>query len=375
MPLMNGYLVALAAVALSALLRLLLDPILNTESPMLAFVFGVAVASLYGGLWPGLFATLLSIIAGDYLFIEPRMTLGVWSLLDATRVALFTFEGVVIAYLSGQRRDSLEANRLLTQQVQRHNERLDAEVRARTAELQQSNAALETFVHTMSHDLTAPLRSIRGFADIIQEDYGKHLPDRGAEHVRRISDAVHRLEALVHNLLAYTKLGQREVAFETVSLDRVTAHLVHEMDHDIRSVGGSVEIEGELGQVLAHRDTLGLVLANLISNGLKFVPADRTPRLTISARRRGDRIRVAVADNGIGIAPDFRSRVFEPFERLQTYEAYSGSGLGLALVARGIQRMHGSYGVDASDAGGSEFWFELPAARVEDDGGSSDPAR
>ena len=89
---MSGYLIAVAAVVASALLRLILDPIFVTESPMLTFVFGIAVASLYGGLGPGLFATVLSIFVGDYLFIEPRMTFGVWSTLDLTRIALFAFD-------------------------------------------------------------------------------------------------------------------------------------------------------------------------------------------------------------------------------------------------------------------------------------------
>jgi signal transduction histidine kinase len=372
---MSGYLIAVAAVAASALLRLILDPIFVTESPMLAFVVGVAVASLYGGLWPGLFATVLSIFVGDYLFIEPRMTFGIWSTLDVSRVALFAFEGIVIAYLSGQRRDSLEANRVLAEQIRRHNEELDAEVRRRTAELQQSNESLETFVHTISHDLTAPLRSIRGFADIIQEDFGGQLADRGREYTERISGAVHRLEVLVHNLLAYTKLQQREITFDTVSLDRIARDVVQDMADDIQRAGGRVEADANLGSVLANADTLGLILVNLISNGLKFVPHGRAPHLRIGARPRGGMIRVSVTDNGIGIAPDDRTRVFKAFERLQTQDTYAGSGLGLALVARGVERMNGTCGVDAGEAGGSEFWFQLPAVLSEDGDGSSNPGR
>jgi K+-sensing histidine kinase KdpD len=359
---MGPYLIAVAAVAASTLLRVLLDPIFITESPMLAFVVGVVVASLYGGMWPGLCATILSLVVGDYLFIEPRMTFGVWSTLDVARVTLFTFEGVVIAYLSGQRRDTLEANRVLAEQVREHNKELDAEVRRRTAELQQSNEALETFVHTMSHDLTAPLRSIRGFADIIQQDFAGSLSKKGRHYTDRIADAVHRLEVLTHNLLAYTKLPQREIAFEAVSLDRIVCHVVHDMDEDISRVAGRVDVASELGDVFAHRDTVGLIFANLISNGLKFVPCGRAPRLRIGAERRAGQIRVTVSDNGIGIQPHDRARVFHPFERLQTAEAYAGTGLGLALVARGVERMNGMCGVNSSNAGGSEFWFELPAS-------------
>jgi K+-sensing histidine kinase KdpD len=361
----RAYVIAVAAVALSALLRLLLDPIFAAESPLLAFVIGVVVASVHGGLWPGLSATLLSVVAGDYLFIEPRMRFGVWSTLDVTRVTLFAFEGVVIAYLCEQRRKNLEANRELTEQVRRHNERLDAEVQRRTAELQKSNEALETFAHTISHDLTAPLRSIRGFADIIKEDFDAHLPATGREYTDRIVTAAQRLEGLIHNLLAYTKLGHQHVAFEAVSLERIARQVVHDMTEDIRRTRGQVGVDSDLGSVLAHRDTLGLVFANLLSNALKFVEHERAPRVRISAARRGDRIRVSVLDNGIGIGPDDRQRVFRPFERLSTREAYVGSGLGLALVSRSIERMNGACGVESTSEGGSDFWFELPAAVLE----------
>jgi signal transduction histidine kinase len=123
-----------------------------------------------------------------------------------------------------------------------------------------------------------------------------------------------------------------------------------------------VEVEAELGEVLAHRDTTGLIFANLISNGLKFVPRDRAPRVRVGAQRRAGRIRVSVSDNGIGIAASDRTRVFQPFERLPTADVYAGSGLGLALVARGVERMNGCYGVDTNHEGGTDFWFELPAA-------------
>jgi signal transduction histidine kinase len=372
---MMRYVMAAGAVAASALVRQLLDPIFRDESPMLAFVVGVAVAALYGGRAPGLFATGLSIVVGQYYFVGTRGTFVPGSSLEIVRQALFAFEGLVISYLSGRLRDSLEENKVLTERVQRHNEELEGEVWRRTGELARSNEALETFAHTISHDIRAPLRSIRGFANIIEQDFAPHLPANGREYTGRIAAAALRLEALVNNLLAYTRLGRREIQPEPISLDRLAEQVVQELEEEIRQDHADVEVARNLGSVMAHRDTLGLILANLITNGLKYVAPDRPPFVRVSAVALGPMVRLAVSDNGIGIAENDRERIFQPFERLHNRGAYPGSGLGLALVARGVERMGGRYGVESDGESGSEFWIELPAAREGAAGASTDPAR
>ena len=372
---MRRYVFAAGAVAASALLRLLLDPVFKDESPMLAFVVGVAVAALYGGRGPGLFATALSIVVGQYHFVGTRYTFVPTSSLEILRQVLFAFEGVVIAYLSGRLRDSLEQDKVLTESVQRHNDQLEAEVWRRTAELARSNAALETFAHTISHDIRTPLRSIRGLASIIEQDFAPHLPPDGREYTGRIAAAALRLEALVNNLMAYTRLGQGEIQPEPVSLDRLAEQVVRELTEEIRHDHVGVEVAPNLGSVMAHRDTLGLILANLITNGLKYVAPNRAPLVCVSAVPVGPMVRVAVRDNGIGVAEHDRERIFQPFERPHNRGVYPGSGLGLALVARGVERMGGRYGVNSDGESGSEFWIELPAVREGAPGASTDPAR
>jgi signal transduction histidine kinase len=358
---MGRYLIAIVAVAASGLLRLLLTPLLNNEAPMLAFVVGVAVAAILGGFGPGLLATGLSILVGEWFFIEPRYSLIPASTLEATRLGLFTFEGLVIAYAGGR--------------VRRHTKELDAEVLRRTLELERSNEALETFAHTISHDIRAPLRSIRGFAEIIEEDYAAHLPADGRDYTGRIAAAAHRLESLVNNLLAYTRLGRREIAAEPVAIDRLLQQVVHDMAEEVRQAGGRIETHGAFGAVLAHRETLALILTNLISNALKFVPRGTPPLVQVTGSLTGTLQRISVRDNGIGLAAADRARVFQPFERLHSRDVYAGSGLGLALVARGVERIGGRYGVESNAGGGSEFWLELPLVAGGADSGSTDPAR
>jgi signal transduction histidine kinase len=151
--------------------------------------------------------------------------------------------------------------------------------------------------------------------------------------------------------------------------------ILHDLDDDVRERQARIDVEAPLGTVMAHRDTLELVLSNLVANALKFVPRDRVPQIRVAARPAGPMVRIAVRDNGIGVSPDDRQRIFKPFERLHSRDVYAGSGLGLALVARGIDRMGGKYGVESNGSGGSEFWIELPAARMGAASVSTNPDR
>jgi signal transduction histidine kinase len=356
------YLIAVVAVAGAALARLAMDPMLGRDAPMLIFVMGVSFASVTGGLASGIVATLLSIPVGLWLFIAPRYALLPTRSEDWVRIAVFLVEGILIAFATGrivQRRDVLEK-----------------EVQERTSELQASNEALERFAYTISHDLRAPLRSMRGFAEILQEDHGASLHPDARGYVGRIVAAAHRLEELVQNLLAYARVNHGEIPVEPVSLQTAVRAALAQLEAEVRSSGAHVTVDSTLdGSVTAHRETLEMMLTNLVSNGLKYVPRERVPELALTTRRVGDAIRLSVRDNGIGIAPEAHARIFGAFERLHARDGYPGTGLGLAIVARGAERMNGRYGVDSDGSHGSEFWIELPAAPTEAMHGSPDPAR
>lgn len=238
------YLAAVVSVIAMAGVRQLLDPLLGRDAPMLLFVFAVVIASLRHGTAAGVVATILSLPVGAYLFIEPRYTFAPTRPEDIVRLVLFTIEGLAIAYAAGS--------------MQRHSRELEAEVerrthdlRAQANELQASNEALETFAHTISHDIRAPLRSIRTFGEILQEDFGTQLPDVARDYTARIAMAAQRLEELVNNLLAYTRLGRRAVPPEPVSLDRVVAAAVSHLEAEIRHAQASITIASQpLGAVV-----------------------------------------------------------------------------------------------------------------------------
>ena len=354
---LNRYVVAAGAVAVSLVIRLALDPFLGDESPLLAFVVAVAAAGLFGGLGAGLFATGLSAVLGDFFFVGGRFQVGSLSVADVVRMGLFISEGIAISFLAGQLRGKNESLEMLT------------------AELKESNEALNTFVRTVSHDLRAPLRAMSGYAEILNQDFSSQLPPQGRDYAVRITVAAHGLDDMVNNLLEYTRLERVGPASEVASLDRVMHGVIRHLADDIRQSGARVEVQSGLGEVIAHPATLELILVNLVANGLKFVEPGRVPVVSVRSTLRGGTRRITVRDNGIGVAAAKQAAIFQPFVRLNTEAFFVGSGLGLALVARGAARMGGACGVDSDGVSGSEFWIELSEAHTGGSGVGSDSDR
>ena len=260
--------------------------------------------------------------------------------------AIFDEDGKLSGF-SKVTRDVTERKQLLDQ-IARHAQELEA-----------TNAELESFSYSVSHDLRAPLRAIEGFAIALREDYGKSLDDTANDYLNRISSAAVRMNRLVQDLLNYSRLSRTELVPEPTELhSAVEAALaqIEDLDHNVE-----VKIS-EPCNVLAHQPTLVQVLLNLISNGLKFQAPGTKPHVTVSAKRDRNCVRVRVTDNGIGIDPAHQERIFNVFERLHGNDTYPGTGIGLAIVKRGIERMGGKVGLDSKPGSGSTFWFELASA-------------
>jgi signal transduction histidine kinase len=158
-------------------------------------------------------------------------------------------------------------------------------------------------------------------------------------------------------------MSRAELPLGRVDLDRAVERALQELQADVAARGARVSIAGPLGVVRAHPGTLEQVLTNLLGNALKFVPADRVPSVRIHAEDRGSTGRVWIEDNGVGIAREHQDRIFKVFERLHGTERYPGTGIGLALVRRGVERMGGRVGVESDLGKGSRFWIELPVVR------------
>jgi PAS domain S-box-containing protein len=242
--------------------------------------------------------------------------------------------------------------------------RLNHELEERIAALTDINRELESFNYTIAHDLRAPLRSMSSFAQALIEDEGQKMSPQGLDFSRRINRSAKYMDALLHDLLTYSRLARTEISTGPVDLADPVQEALAVFDNEIRQRHVEVEVVQPLGSVNAHLPTLKQILANLIGNSLKFVSPERPLRLRILTARAAGFVRLWIEDNGIGISPEHHEKIFGLFQRLHDSQAYPGTGIGLALVRKGAERMGGRAGVESELGRGSRFWVELPATSL-----------
>jgi len=233
-------------------------------------------------------------------------------------------------------------------------------LRKTSAELLEKNEALEAFSTTISHDMRAPLRSMEGFVQILLGDYGDKLEPQAKSYLDRIAMSAKRLDHLIADVLAYSKLScdQNEVA--TLDLDKIVRDMV-EIYPNLREA--DIEIVASSARVRGLEVPLGQCISNLLGNAIKFVPTGVTPHVKVWTEPINGQSRLWVADNGIGISPNDQERIFDIFSRLHSNAAYEGTGLGLSLVKKAVEKMGGRVGVESELGQGSRFWIELQSAQ------------
>ena len=232
--------------------------------------------------------------------------------------------------------------------------------------LQDTNTELESFSYTVSHDLRAPLRAMQGFAVALLDDYGQHLDDMGKEYASRIIFSSRRMDNLIQDLLIYGRLSRTELQPQALEFSAIVAETMSQLENEVKERQANIEIRQPLPWVMGHFATLVQVLTNLVSNGIKFTANNAKPHVKVWSEKRDGLVRIWVQDNGIGIAPEHHSRIFRVFERLHGVEAYPGTGIGLAIVRKGMERLGGKVGLESVMDKGSKFWIELPEVKPEE---------
>ncbi|MDB6028929.1 MAG: domain S-box [Verrucomicrobiales bacterium] len=239
---------------------------------------------------------------------------------------------------------------------------LNVELSSRVNELVEINKELESFTYSISHDLRAPLRSMQSFAGVLLEEYGPKLGGDGKKFAERIVQSSTYMDTLLHDLLDYSRLSRTQLDAVPVKVEVVVDEILMQIRRDVEERKAVIQIKRPLLTVSAHLPTVRQVMMNLISNSLKFTAVDQTPTIRIWTEITEHNVRICVHDNGIGIAPEHQEKIFGLFERLHTREVYPGTGVGLALVRKGVERMGGRAGVESDGTEGSCFWVELPPA-------------
>jgi len=243
--------------------------------------------------------------------------------------------------------------------------RKNKQLRHLTEALQAKNKQLEHFSYSVAHDLRAPLRAMQGLAETLIEEKTAGLDEQAKDFLYRIRLSSHRMDALIMDLLVYTRQQLVDLAPEPIGLSDVVTSTLNYMDLEISQRKASVSVGSVEFRVMAHKESLTQVLINLLSNALKFVAEGKSPQIRIHAAAQENVVRVSVQDDGIGIDPKNWNKIFEIFQRLPSTKHIEGTGVGLAIVKAAIERMGGKVGLDSVRGQGSIFWFTIPMAKED----------
>ncbi|HWT26040.1 MAG TPA: ATP-binding protein, partial [Solirubrobacteraceae bacterium] len=236
----------------------------------------------------------------------------------------------------------------------------------RAEELRRSNAELEQFAYVASHDLQEPLRKVASFTQMLQRRYEGQLDERADRYIEFAVDGAKRMQELINDLLAFSRVGRIGGPRERVDAGALVARATANLSASLEETGAEVDV-GELPEVEGDPGLLTLVFQNLIGNAVKFRAPERPPRVAIGAERADGGWRFTVTDNGIGVDPEYGDRIFVIFQRLHTRTAYEGTGIGLAMCRKIVEYHGGRIWLDPPPPdGGSAFCFTLPDAQNEE---------
>jgi PAS domain S-box-containing protein len=227
-------------------------------------------------------------------------------------------------------------------------------------ELRRANKDLEQFAYSASHDLQEPLRGIKIFSELLSNRYSSRLDGQGLDFLQYLRSSATRMEMLVRDLLAYTQVGRLDTVDQTADANQALSEALSNLDRAIADSGAEITF-GPLPAVRAHNTHLKQLFQNLVGNAIKYRSPERTPVVRVDAEKANDHWIFSVKDNGMGIPAEYKERIFGLFKRLHSGDQYSGTGIGLAICQRIVERYGGRIWVESELGKGSTFFFTLPA--------------
>ncbi|MFN7138075.1 MAG: PAS domain S-box protein, partial [Limisphaerales bacterium] len=254
-----------------------------------------------------------------------------------------------------------EAEQALAQakeQLERHAQELEKIVDERTARLHETIHELEAFSYSLSHDMRAPLRAMKGFSQILQTDFGPQIGQEGNLYLEKISTAAGRLDQLIQDVLTYSRIVREAIELQPVDAERLLKQLIDE-NPALQPPSAVIEVQSPLLPMLGHDAYLTQVLSNLVYNSVKFVAKGKQPVVRVWTETIENDVRLCIKDNGIGIPKEAQSRLFKMFERLHSEKDYEGTGIGLSIVRKAVERMGGQISFESREGDGTTFYVRL----------------
>lgn len=319
-------------------------------------------------------ALLIAIMVGVALVASANLTPRVLVISGAIFILFAVILGVREAWIQNESQrlndELVRANRQLAganedlrsseNRYRELNALLEDRVQQRTAELGRAYAELEGFAYAVAHDLKAPLRSINSFAHLLREHLGAEATAEVEHHLDRIRNGSLKMATLIDDLLAYSHIERRNLLLSEIDLGDLIATVLVQCADEIRARDMRIELDIPQINIAVDADGLTLVMRNLIENALKYSRDVNSPVLHVEARQHGDRVVIQVADNGIGFDMKYHDQIFKIFQRLHRDDQYPGTGIGLALVRKAVQRLHGRVWAESEPGQGARFFVELP---------------
>ncbi len=229
----------------------------------------------------------------------------------------------------------------------------------RTTQLQEAVDDLKAFSYGISHDMRAPLRCIQQYSSLLIEEFGKEMNSKKLELISQITSSSRNLDKLIQDILSYSAISHQDIKIRPVNLNKLVNDLVQQYQ-DFQIPNAKISINNPLLPVMGNEDALTRCLQNLLANAVKFMPPGVKPEVKVWTELLDKNVRLWIEDNGIGIFPKHLERVWRIFERVYPQKTYPGTGIGLSIVRKAIERMGGSVGVESEFNKGSKFWLEIP---------------
>ncbi len=243
-------------------------------------------------------------------------------------------------------------------ELEEYARKLEATVIERTAHLQATIAELEGVSYSLSHDMRAPLRTVQSFSQIVLAEAGDKLGANEKKLLEKIISAAARLDRLIQDVLTYSRVSREKIELKTLDVEQLIKQIVDERP-DLQMPKAGIDIQGPLPTVRGHEAYLSQCITNLLDNAVKFVPPNRHPEVCVRSEVHNGHVKLWFEDNGIGIPQESQQRIFGLFERLHAQSDYPGTGIGLTIVRKAVERMGGKIGVESEPDHGSRFWLQL----------------
>jgi light-regulated signal transduction histidine kinase (bacteriophytochrome) len=282
---------------------------------------------------------------------------------EVLAIAFLCIAGVLVVQEIGQRKRAEEEVHQLNRDLEHRVMERTAELDERAKELARSNAELQQFAYVASHDLQEPLRMVASFTQLLAKRYKDKLDDDAREFINYAVDGATRMQTLISDLLTYARVGTQGKSLARTDGEALFIRVLESLKFVIEE-SGTVVLHDPLPVVIADPQQLGQLLQNLLTNAIKF-RSTKPPRVKISVEKNGTDWKISVSDNGIGIAQEHADRIFIIFQRLHTKTEYPGTGIGLAICKKIVERHGGRIWVEPTTGGGSTFCFTMPAAPIQ----------